>query len=154
RELAQHALMEQQKDAAFRNFELAMTSAKTLLEALSKSVSRGEMTTVAAADLLGAEQKIIDRVKSLDSTPRTVSLEIEVTHSISDIQADLGNYNEAYSRAESAKALAETVLRGNPRDSQFMQLLYASLWRMGDAIAQRQGDRAALPNYRAAAELM
>jgi tetratricopeptide (TPR) repeat protein len=143
--------MEHQRAQSFANFELTVNSAQTLLNKLSTSVDRGEITVKGATDMLQVANDIVAQVHNIESTVKTIALLVNLKHTASDIYATLGNYTQAYDRAKEARDLVEPLRAADPASPQILQLLYHSIWRMGDAISARGGapsiQREALAEY-------
>jgi tetratricopeptide (TPR) repeat protein len=137
----QHVEASQKSIIAAKNFELAVTSAQKLLDKLSTSVDRGEITVKGANDMLRAAQEIVEQVHKVENTIDTISLLVKLGHTASDIHATLGNYTLAFDSAKEARDFAEKLRASNPDNQEVLQLLYGSIWRMGDAISYRGVDR-------------
>jgi tetratricopeptide (TPR) repeat protein len=139
-EVQQQALaMQQQREFAVANFELKVISAQKLLDKLGTSVERGEITVKGAKDMLQVAGDIVTQVYNVESTIKTVALLVNLEHTASDLYATLGDYTEAYDRAKKARDDAEPLRVADPDNAQVLQLLYHSIWRMGDAISTRGG---------------
>ena len=129
--------------SARSNFELAVTSANSMLAQVKKSFDRGTITVRGANEMLQVAKSIVDRVHTVENTPVTIALLVSYYHGNSDIQADLGQYDQAQENAEIAKdRYVESLLRENPDNPEVLLLLYGSLWRMADAIDARGGSEA------------
>jgi tetratricopeptide (TPR) repeat protein len=125
-----------------QNFLRAATSAQKLLDKLSTSVDRGDITIKGAHDMLQVAGDIVMQVHDVKNSTKAIALLINLGYTASDIQATLGNYTQAYESAKKARDLAEPLRASDPDDTEVLQLIYASIWRMGDAIAFRGADRA------------
>jgi tetratricopeptide (TPR) repeat protein len=142
---------------ADRNFALAVSSAQTLLDQVSKSFTHGDLSINGANVMLQVAKKIVHDAHSMEKTPETAALLIKLQHSFSDIYAELGNISLAFENAKSAKELAQPLLAADANNPKALQSVYASTWRMGDAISYQGGDRAhqeqALAEYLQAQQL-
>ncbi|HYK65139.1 MAG TPA: hypothetical protein VEY94_09345, partial [Patescibacteria group bacterium] len=128
-------------ELANRHFEVAVNSAQSLLVQLSTSNSHGDITMKGATDMLKLANGIVDQVRSVENTTKTIFLRIRLAHTTSDIQGDLGNYSEAYDTAKKARDLAESLREAEPGNPEVLQGVYDSIWRMGDAISYRGRNR-------------
>ena len=157
--IAARNLEEKKQQAVFatRNFEVAVNSAQSLLNQLSTSVARGDITMKGATDMLQLANGIVEQVQSVENTTKTIFLLIDLAHTASDIQAELGKYNEAYDTAKMARDLAEPLQAAEPDNPEVLRRVYASVWRMGDAISYRGTNRPnqekALAEYQKAEKL-
>jgi tetratricopeptide (TPR) repeat protein len=140
---AQQALLEHQTASAISNFELAVTSANSMLAQVKKSFDRGTITVRGANEMLQVAKSIVDHVHTIESKPATIALLVSYYHNNSDVQADLGQYDTAKENAEIAKdTYVAPLLRENPDNPEVLLLLYGSLWRIADAIDARGGTKA------------
>jgi tetratricopeptide (TPR) repeat protein len=150
-------VMEQRTAFGVKNFELAVTSAQKLLDKLSSAVARGDITIKGANDMLQVANAIVEQVHSVESTPETIGLLINLECTASDIYATLGSYTQAYDNAKKARNLAEPLRAADPDNPEILELLYSSIWRMGDATAMRGANpttqEQALKEYREAEAL-
>jgi tetratricopeptide (TPR) repeat protein len=132
-----------QQAYARSNFELAVTSANSMLAQVKKSFDRGTITVRGANEMLQVAKSIVDRVHTVENTPVTIALLVSYYHDNSDMQADLGQYDKAQENAEIAKnRYVEPLLRENPDNPEVLLLLYGSLWRIADAIDARGATKA------------
>jgi tetratricopeptide (TPR) repeat protein len=147
----------QSNKIASQNFELAVTSAQKVLDELSTAVDRGDITINGATYMLNVAGGIVAQAHDVESTTKTVGLLIRLADTASDIYATLGNYTQAYQSAKEASDSAEKLRVANPDDPEVLKLLYASTWRMGDAIALgglgRATDEQSLTKYLEAEKL-
>ncbi len=152
----QHAEKIQKTIVATQNFELAVNSANRLLKQLSEFVEHGDITINGATHMLRVASEIVDQVKTVESTTKTVALLINLEHTASDIYGELGKYNDAYANAKKAMESAESLRVADPDNPEVLPLLYKSIWRMANSIDYLGGDRAkeqALMKYLEAEEL-
>jgi tetratricopeptide (TPR) repeat protein len=137
-------------DKAIERFTFAVSSAQDLVDQVSRSLRTGDISVNGANDLLAVAKGKVERAYGFESTLETVRLLVRLQQTVSDIYADLGNYGLAYDNAARAKDVAESFLAKNLDDPKALQLVYDSIWRMGDA-SVRQGKREqALKEYREA----
>jgi tetratricopeptide (TPR) repeat protein len=131
----------EQHNIATRIFNLTVSSAQELLDKIGEQVVRGDVTTRGAEEALQVAGAMAKRVEPVNPVPL-----IQFAQTASDIYGDIGKYDDALAWAKQAKELAEPLRTAKPNDTQALQLLYDSLWRMADAIYFRGGtaDRAAL----------
>jgi tetratricopeptide (TPR) repeat protein len=133
--------------------QIAVGAAQKLLDQVSTSLKRGDITSKGAADMLNAVTDIVQQVRRTD-TPQTIELLANLGQTASDLQSILGQFDQAYDSAKSAKDLVEPASRSDPNNAKKLELLYSSIWRMGDAFADRSLDEAdqrkALELYREA----
>ena len=87
-----------QRHNASQQFALAVSSAEKLLEKIGSSVEHGDLTTKGAEEMLQVPAVIVNQVAAANS-----SLLIKNANMASDIYTKLGNYKEAYARAQAAK---------------------------------------------------
>ncbi len=154
----QHVEKAQKTLVATQNFELTVLSAQRLLDQVSTSFEHGDIGVTGAKDMLKVAGQIVDQVRDPEKTTQTVALFMNLLNTVSDIQADLGNYTEAYRTASTARDFAQSLRAADADNPEVLQLLYASTWRMGDAISSRGADRAlqeqALKEYMEAEQLV
>jgi tetratricopeptide (TPR) repeat protein len=124
------------------NFVFAVTSAQKLLNQVSISRAHGDLSLNGANDMLRVANGIVEQTRSIENSIETAGLLIHLQHSFSDVYAELGNTSLAYQNARKAKEVAEQLRTADPSNSEVPQLLYSSLWRMGDAISYEAGDLA------------
>jgi tetratricopeptide (TPR) repeat protein len=136
-------LFDEKSRQATRNFEIVVSSAQKLLDQVTKSLDRGNLSAMGANDMLQVAKGIVDQMQEVKSTIKTVGLLIHLENTVSDIHEALGNRSLAYENARKAKELAQTLQRSNPDNPEVLQLSYGSLWRLGDAISYKGGGRAA-----------
>jgi tetratricopeptide (TPR) repeat protein len=133
-----------QAEFATRNFQLAVSSAQNLLNQVGNSLNSGDITVNGANEMLKVASGIVEQVRNIKRTPETIPLLVKLALTAHDINATLGNLPEAYVNAESAKELLKPLSDANPNDPEILTSLYNSLWRMGDATADRDvNDQAA-----------
>jgi tetratricopeptide (TPR) repeat protein len=141
---------------ADQTFALAVSSAQKLLDQVSKSFDHGDVTVDGAKEMLQVARQIVGDVRKIEATAETTELSARLLLSFSDAYANLGDYSLSYENAKNARDIAES-LAADPNNSKFLPTLYASIWRMGDAIAFRSFDRAnqqqALAEYLKAEDL-
>jgi tetratricopeptide (TPR) repeat protein len=123
------------------NFVAAVRSAQVLLDRLSVSVDRNEISADGAKVILRQAQDTIDRVRQVGGTLETTGPFIKVLLTVSDIYAAFGNNSEAYAYAKEARDLAEPLRAADPENPKVLELLYQSIWRLGDLISLRGIDR-------------
>jgi tetratricopeptide (TPR) repeat protein len=149
----QHVEASQRADIANRT----VMSAQKLLDQLSTSADRGDITIKGANAMLKAAGEIVKQVRNFDPavTKATTALFITLGYTASDIKGTLGDYTEAYEAANESRKLAERLRAVEPDDPQVLFLLYDGHWRMGDAIAFHGSSAAkeALVEYREAEKL-
>jgi hypothetical protein len=137
---------------ANENFVAAVNSAQRILDRLNYSVSIGDIDAKGANNVLHEAKTILETVQQVNGTLKTTSPFVHLQHTIWDIDMKLENYPDAYTSANKAREATEPLLAANPNNPEVIQLLYSSLWRIGDAIAYRGNDRAtqeqALQTYR------
>jgi tetratricopeptide (TPR) repeat protein len=147
----------EQRALANQNFQLAVTSAQRLLSQVGDSLNHGFITVKGANDMLQVARGIVEQVRDVERTPQTTELLVKLGWTASDIYATLGDLTQAYDRAKGARDLAEPLFKADPNDPSLIALMYGSIWRMADAIASRDVERAtheqALKLYREAEEL-
>jgi tetratricopeptide (TPR) repeat protein len=149
----QHVEASQRADVANRT----VMSAQKLLDQVSTSADRGDITIKGATDMLKAAGEIVKQVHN-DFDPAlktTAALFITLGYTASDIKGTLGDYAGAYESANESRKLAEQLRAVEPNDPQVLSLLYDGHWRMGDAIAFHGTSTAqeALVEYREAEKL-
>jgi tetratricopeptide (TPR) repeat protein len=93
----------------------------------------------------------VEQVHAIERTPETTELRVKLGWTTHDIYAHLGNLAKAYDAAKSARDLAEPLYASDPdaafaavissNNPKVLTLLYNSIWRMGDAIADRDVER-------------
>ena len=143
--IGQRRVAMEQQEAAMRHreeavFQRAVISAHELLDQVGKSLNHGDITVRGAQDMLDVATGIVEQVKNVE-TPQTVELVAKLARTASDIHATLGNLEQAYESAKSSRDLLEPLNLAAPNDPKLLSLLYHSLWRMGDAIADRDTRR-------------
>ena len=143
--IGQRRVAMEQQEAAMRHreeavFQRAVISAQELLDQVGKSLNHGDITVRGAQDMLDVATGIVEQVKNVE-TPQTVELVAKLARTASDIHATLGNLEQAYESAKSSRDLLEPLNLAAPNDPKLLSLLYHSLWRMGDAIADRDTRR-------------
>jgi tetratricopeptide (TPR) repeat protein len=134
------------KRAATENFELAVKSAQRLLNQVRDSLDNGDLRVNGANDMLKVASSIAGNAHLTDPTVEITELLIRLQHSFSDIYGELGNIDLAFQDAKKAKEIAESLLVENRDDPKLMQLIYASLWRMGDYMLYQGEDRILYPS--------
>jgi len=152
-----HVESSQRADVANRT----VMSAQKLLDQVSTSADRGDITIKGATDMLKAAGQIVKQVHDgFDGfdpalTKTTAVLFITLGYTASDIKGTLGDYTGAYEAANESRKLAERLRAVEPDDPQVLSLLYDGRWRMGDAIAFHGSSAAqeALVEYREAEKL-
>jgi tetratricopeptide (TPR) repeat protein len=133
----QAAIAAQQTGIANGNFELAVKSAQKLLNSVSASVDRGEITLKGADAMMMVAAEIATQVHDVEKTKRTVSLLVNLAITSSDISASVGDNSQAFVNAQKAEQLLQPLRVASPNDPQVLQLLYNSILREGDAISIR-----------------
>jgi tetratricopeptide (TPR) repeat protein len=145
------------QDAARQQFELSLTSAQKTLDKLIDSIARGDISVRGANETLLAVAEIVPELSTVKQTTQTVAPLVRLLLTASDIQGELGNYLAAYDSAKKARDLVEPLLAADPNNSEALQMVYASLWRMGDATLFTATDlatqRQALADYQKAEEI-
>jgi tetratricopeptide (TPR) repeat protein len=134
--LEQYHATQQQTALANQHFHLAFTSAKKLLDQLDTSQKRGDITVKGAKDMLIVASEMVKGV-NVKHTAETVELFVNQLWTASEINATLGDSTQAYNEAVSARDAVKLLLAAHPGNPKVMELLYNSLWRVGDAIADR-----------------
>ena len=107
----QRLATEQHRVIATRNFELAVKSAQKLLDKLSTSVDRGDITVNGANDMLQVANEIVEQVHKVEITPKTIALLVNLGHTAHDIHMALGNITQAYESAKKARDWPRSSLR-------------------------------------------
>jgi tetratricopeptide (TPR) repeat protein len=149
---AQNAALATQNAAlATRNFEVAVTSAQKMLDQVGESLNHGDIGITGANDMLQVANGNVEQVHAIERTPETTELRVKLGWTTHDIYAHLGNLAKAYDAAKSARDLAEPLYASDPdaafaavissNNPKVLTLLYNSIWRMGDAIADRDVER-------------
>jgi tetratricopeptide (TPR) repeat protein len=148
--------MRQQRLVASTNFELAVSSAQELLNQLGDEVNHGDTTVQGAKAMLKVASNIVDHVQKVE-TPKTIQLLAKLLWTGADINSDLGDLVQAYKSAKSARELVEPRSVADPGNPELLALLYNGIWRMGDAIADRDSlpatQRQALALYQEAEQV-
>jgi tetratricopeptide (TPR) repeat protein len=129
-------------ELAVANFKLAVTSSQSLLNQVSESLNRGDITVKGAQDMLQVARNNVHEYKV--ETREIIRLLAKLYWTESDINATLQNQTEEYETAKEARDLVEPLSLANPDDTELLPLLYNSIWRMGDAVADRGGRPSAL----------
>lgn len=140
----------QQHKNAREQYKLAENSANLVLKQLDASRERGYLTTKGAEDMLQTAESIFKQVVAAEST-----LPIRLDISASDAFSDLGDYREAFRRAEGAKDSVGRWLAAHPDDQEALKLRYGSIWRMGDVDSRgaREDQEKALAEYEEAGKI-
>jgi tetratricopeptide (TPR) repeat protein len=123
----------QQRDIANRAMVTkAASSAQLLVDQVSMSWSRGDLTLKAANDMLQVSGDIVGT-----TSPRAEELAVFIKLAIaaSDLYGDIGNNTESAARALQARKLAEQLNSAKPNDKEALGLLYRSVWRVADQLA-------------------
>lgn len=131
----------QQGNMANQKIEQAAKAAQKLLDQLSKSWGKGDITVRGAKEML---QVAGDIVGTTTTDTEDVAPMIRLGLTSSDLHGDLGDYTEASERAKHARTLAERLHSANPNDKEVLQLLYDSIWRIADAATHLKTDPATL----------
>lgn len=156
-EIYDQAKRQFETQTAEQNFELAVNSAQKVVEKIHKALDYGAISVKGAKDLLDTEMEIVNQVRAIRQTPETAELLVKLWLTVADIYSTLGDLQKAYDVAETARQLAEPLLASDPNNQKVLHLVYASSFRMGDALADRGNDPAvveqALQEFRAAMAL-
>jgi len=126
---------------ADRNFALAVSSAQQVLNRVDKLFGRGDMTVNGANVMLQAAEAIVNNAHSMGQTHDTAKALIKLQHSFSDLYNELGSMGNALRHARAAKKQVEALRAADPDNPEILQSLYASAWRVGDAISYHGLDR-------------
>jgi tetratricopeptide (TPR) repeat protein len=129
----------QQSDVANQKVVQAARSAQKLVDQLSTSWSRGDITLKGANDMLQVAGNIVGTTSA--GTGDLAPL-IKLALTSSDLYGDLGNDTEAAARAREAKKFAEQLAAAKPNDKEALGLLYRSVWRVADQLANDQATSA------------
>jgi tetratricopeptide (TPR) repeat protein len=139
---------------ASHNFKLTVSAAQKLLNQVSESLDHGNLSVRGANDMLKAAGGMVEDAHDMEKTIDTIELSIRLQYSVSDIYATLGNIPLALENARTARGYAEHLQSTDPANPKVMQLLYGSIWRIGDAISYQGADggtqKQALATYREA----
>jgi tetratricopeptide (TPR) repeat protein len=125
---------------ADQNFRIALSSTQKVLDQVSTSFNHGDLSVNGANVMLQVVKNMVEDARSMHQTDETIAVLVHLLQSFSDIYGDLGNYSIAYDNAKNAKDIAAS-LGAAPDNPKVLQALYGSIWRMGDAISNRGGDR-------------
>jgi tetratricopeptide (TPR) repeat protein len=114
-------------------------SAQKLLDHVMVSLPRGDISVTGAKDIIRVAQGIVEQQLKEDTevTSQYIPQLVKLLCTASDIQAELGNYTEAYKAAKDARDLVEPLQTNNPDDPEVLRLLYMTTWRIADAISYR-----------------
>jgi tetratricopeptide (TPR) repeat protein len=123
----------QDKERATQNFRLAVGSAQKLLDQVSTSLDRGEISVQGAKALLQTAGNILNAVQQV-SKPETSHLNTKLLQTTSDIRMMTGEVQQAYDVAQRAKESAKQLLIAEPDNQAMLQDVYNSSWRAADAL--------------------
>jgi tetratricopeptide (TPR) repeat protein len=140
----------QRSNIANQKIEQATNSAQKLVDELGTSWSRGDVTLKGAKDML---QVAGDIVGTTTTSANDVGPLIKLGLTASDLYGDFGDYGQALQRATEARNLAERLRTAKPNDKGALQLLYASIWRIADSMAENGAYDKALDQYVEAKDL-
>ena len=121
---------------ASKNFQLAATSSQSVLDQVATSLNRGDLTFKGAMDMLNVFSTISERVRQ-DDSPEAAELLARLGCGSSEIYMSLGEFRRAYESAKSSREVAEPLYLTEPNNPKVLELMYQSIWRMGDTIAAR-----------------
>jgi tetratricopeptide (TPR) repeat protein len=126
------------------SFELTVKSAESVVEQVGKSLDDDEISFKGARGLLQTVLRKLREVEALQRTPETEVSAVQLGLTIADIHAALGDLRQTYQSAKDAKKSAEQLLKAQPHSPSLLRLVFATSWRMGDALADQGNDRAVL----------
>jgi tetratricopeptide (TPR) repeat protein len=122
----------QQSNVANQKVSQAANSAQKLLGQLSTSWSRGDITLRGANDMV---QVAADIVGTTSTGAGDLAPFIKLALTSSDFYGDLGNNTQAASTAQEARKLAQQLNAAKPNDKEALGLLYRSVWRVAEQLA-------------------
>jgi tetratricopeptide (TPR) repeat protein len=122
---------EQQKQAE-QTFKLAVNSAEKFSKRILETFNAGEMTTTGAAKLYGVAAEMYEQAGTIMETSETGAARVSWMIISSDVDKSLGQEQQARAKVEQAENSARKYLAKDPNDRKLNQLLYASLFRIGD----------------------
>jgi hypothetical protein len=121
-----------QRDFAAGSFRLAVTSAENFSRATLNSFNLGRVTTEGALELHKAATETYMGASELKQTSETQSLRTTWLITAADLNDALGQKRSARAALEEAASNARKYLTQEPDDRRWRELLYGSLFRLGD----------------------
>ncbi len=129
------------RNEASTSHKIAITATRESMSHLANYLNDGTITVKGARELLDDAG---DTVKNLESTrkeqsPEIADIEITLLLYMSDAREVMGDRGAALDLARRAKRIAQGLLEDNPENFKFKHLVYASTFRIGDAVIQMDG---------------
>jgi tetratricopeptide (TPR) repeat protein len=132
----------QQTASAQAYYRLATDSAKAMMQRIQTALNRGALNAVAARELLTAVESILAQVPTANETAEITALRAEASVMIADAYIDSGDRQGASQFVDRAKRLAEVLAAKEPDATGYQHLLYRTLFRTADLLAEsRPPDR-------------
>jgi tetratricopeptide (TPR) repeat protein len=122
----------QQSDVANQKVVQAALYAQKLLDQLSASWSRGDITLKGANDMLNVARNIVGTTSA--GTGDTPFIKLALTYS--DLYGDVGDDTQATASAREAKEKAEKLHAAKPNDKEVLGLFYRAVSRVADQLAK------------------
>ncbi len=125
----------QQGQYATESFGLVVNSAQKFLDQILISYNAGTISAKGAEDLAKTAESVTALVRSLNPAPDSKALLVKLLDVEHDLAMVLGNINDAAKFAADAKRNSLELVKGDRASPRWLQLLYASTTRVGDALA-------------------
>jgi len=154
----QYKVAQASKEEAEGRFGLALKFATRLVAKTDENRRAGGVRTTAARELLGIAESALGDLAQLKSRPEqgqeVENQQLSLLLTVADSHTGLGDTGNALERATVSKQRAQRLVSLQPTNAEWNRLLYASCYRMGDALAsRRQPDRAHV-EYQIAREIV
>ncbi|HWX04900.1 MAG TPA: hypothetical protein VN065_03665 [Bradyrhizobium sp.] len=124
--------LRQQQQFAAKTFSLAIDSALQLSKTVLDSFNEGQTSLKSATALRDIAADLYGKVDDLQNTSATAALKTSWLLTSSDLNLSLGDKGAARANVEQALSNARSYLEKEPANRNWRQLLYASLFRIGD----------------------
>src|SRR5262249_1370701 len=92
-------------------------------------------------------QTVLRGLREAEALKRTAETEVSAVNLgllVTDIYFTLGDLPQAYQSAKDANKSAEQLSKAQPHSPSLLRLVFATSWRMGDALADQGNDPAVL----------
>jgi tetratricopeptide (TPR) repeat protein len=124
----------QQTAVAEKSFRVVLDTTIAWLDQIQRNLDRGTIKVSVAKELLTTSESNVAELESLRQTPALVVGRITLFLAFADVYSMLGDTKLALQRSEQALSLARTLVALDPGNKNWQRLVYASDFRIGDAV--------------------
>jgi tetratricopeptide (TPR) repeat protein len=154
----QYNLAQRSRDEAETRFGSALKFATAVVSKTEEHRKGGGVRTATSRELLGIADNALGDLAQLQSSPEHVqevaNRQLSLLLTVADSYTGLGDTSTALDRATVSKGLAQQLVAKQPANAEWNRLLFASCYRMGDALANQDQPERALAEYQIAREIV